>query len=170
MGLSLRIAGIEDESIVDGPGIRFEIFAQGCKHRCVGCHNPETHSFDGGISIDIDEIMNMLDENPLLDGLTFSGGEPFEQARAFANLAKKAKERGLNIITYTGYTYEEILREMNSRDGWQELLDITDILIDGPFDISQKSMLLKFRGSKNQRIIDIKKSREAGDVVLAAEL
>lgn len=170
MGLSLRIAGIEDESIVDGPGIRFVIFAQGCKHRCVGCHNPETHSFDGGISIDIDEIMNMLDENPLLDGLTFSGGEPFEQARAFANLAKKAKERGLNIITYTGYTYEEILREMNSRDGWQELLDITDILIDGPFDISQKSMLLKFRGSKNQRIIDIKKSREAGDVVLAAEL
>lgn len=167
MSLSLRIAGIEDESIVDGPGIRFVIFAQGCRHRCVGCHNPETHSFDGGVTIDIGEIIAMLDENPLLDGLTFSGGEPFEQAKVFAHLAGQARDRGLNIITYTGYTYEEILKDMHSREGWKELLDMTDILIDGPFDISQKSMMLKFRGSKNQRIIDMKKSRETGDVVLA---
>ena len=163
----MRIAGIEDESIVDGPGIRFVVFAQGCNHGCVGCHNPEALPFEGGVEIEIDDILDMLDENPLLDGLTFSGGEPFEQAKAFAALANRAKQKGLNIITYTGYTYEELLRDMDSRVGWKELLDITDILIDGPFDISQKSMLLKFRGSRNQRIIDMKKSRESGEVVLA---
>lgn len=167
MSESLRIAGIEDESIVDGPGIRFVVFAQGCNHRCVGCHNPEALPFEGGVEIEVDDILDMLDENPLLDGLTFSGGEPFEQAKAFATLADRAKQKGFNIITYTGYTYEELLRDMDSRDGWKELLDIIDILIDGPFEISEKSMLLKFRGSRNQRIIDMKKSRESGEVVLA---
>ncbi len=163
----LRIAGIEEESIVDGPGIRFVIFAQGCNHRCRGCHNPQTHPFDGGTLIGIDEIMNKVCKNPLLDGLTFSGGEPFEQASVFAKLAEKAKAQNLNIITYTGYTYEEILEGIPSRDGWKDLLDLTDILVDGRFDIEQKSLLLKFRGSKNQRIIDIKESREKGKLILS---
>lgn len=167
MGSMLRIAGLEKESIVDGPGIRFVVFAQGCNHRCRGCHNPQTHSLHGGTLIDIDEIMVMVSKNPLLDGLTFSGGEPFEQADAFAELAKKAKSNNLNIITYTGYTYEEILATIPSKMGWKELLWQTDILIDGKFDIGQKSMLLKFRGSKNQRAIDVKESQERGNIVLA---
>lgn len=149
----IRIAGIEEESIVDGPGIRLVLFTQGCNHHCIGCHNPETHSFDGGELVDIDSIVNMVKENPLLDGITISGGEPFEQAIECSILAKKVKDLGLNVITYTGYTFEEILCNKRFRD----LLLQTDILIDGKFDISQKSLMLQFRGSANQRIIDVKK-------------
>jgi len=147
----IRIAGIEEESIVDGPGIRLVVFTQGCNH--IGCHNPETHSFYGGKLIDIDNIINMIIENPLLDGITLSGGEPFEQAIECSILAKKVRNMGLNVVTYTGYTFEEILRN----DNFRELLLQTDILIDGKFDISKKSMMLQFRGSTNQRIIDVKK-------------
>ncbi|MBU5257004.1 anaerobic ribonucleoside-triphosphate reductase activating protein [Tissierella praeacuta] len=149
----IRIAGIEEESIVDGPGIRLVVFTQGCNHNCIGCHNPETHSFYGGKLIDIDNIINMIIENPLLDGITLSGGEPFEQAIECSILAKKVRNMGLNVVTYTGYTFEEILRN----DNFRELLLQTDILIDGKFDISKKSMMLQFRGSTNQRIIDVKK-------------
>lgn len=149
----IRIAGIEEESIVDGPGIRLVVFTQGCKHNCIGCHNPETHSFDGGELVDIDHIVEMIKENPLLDGITLSGGEPFEQALECSILARKVKKLGLNVITYTGYTFEEILRSKKFRD----LLLQTDLLIDGKFDISQKSMMLQFRGSTNQRVIDVKK-------------
>lgn len=149
----LRIAGIEEESIVDGPGIRMVIFTQGCNHNCVGCHNPETHSTKGGKLIDINHIVNMIIENPLLDGITFSGGEPFEQALECSILARKVKDLGLNVVTYTGYTFEEIL----GNERFRGLLLQTDILIDGKFDLSQKSLMLQFRGSKNQRIIDVKK-------------
>lgn len=149
----IRIAGIEEESIIDGPGIRLVVFTQGCNHNCVGCHNPGTHSFDGGELIDIDKIINMIKENPLLDGITLSGGEPFEQAIECSILAKKVRELGLSVVTYTGYTFEEILRTRKFRD----LLLQTDVLIDGKFDLSHKSMTLQFRGSTNQRIIDVKK-------------
>ena len=130
----IRIAGIEEESIVDGPGIRFVIFTQGCNHQCIGCHNPETHSFDGGELVDIDSIVNMIKENPLLDGITISGGEPFEQSLECSILAKKVKVLGLSVVTYTGYTFEEILHNKKFRD----LLLQTDLLIDGKFDISEK--------------------------------
>lgn len=149
----IRIAGIEEESIVDGPGIRMVIFAQGCKHNCIGCHNPESHSFNGGELMDVEEIINRIKENPLLDGITLSGGEPFEQAEECGVLAKKVKELGLNVITYTGYTFEEVL----TKEKFTKLLIQTDTLIDGKFDIEQKSLMLKFRGSKNQRVIDVKK-------------
>ena len=149
----LRIAGIEEESIVDGPGIRMVIFTQGCNHNCIGCHNPETHSFDGGKLIDIEDIIDMVKENSLLDGITLSGGDPFEQALECSILARKIKELGLNVVTYSGYTFEEILAKENFR----ELLLQTDILIDGKFDISKKTLMEQFRGSKNQRIIDVKK-------------
>lgn len=151
--MKLRVAGIIEESIVDGPGIRLVVFTQGCKHNCIGCHNPETHSFTGGKLIDIDSIVHMVKSNPLLDGITLSGGEPFEQVKECAILAKKVKELGLSVVTYTGYTFEEILKDRNLR----ELLKYTDILIDGKFDIRKKSLILKFRGSTNQRIIDVKK-------------
>lgn len=149
----IRIAGIEEESIVDGPGIRLVIFTQGCKHNCIDCHNPETHSFQGGDLIDINQIIQMIKENPLLDGITLSGGEPFEQAYECSLLAKKVRGLGLNIVTYSGYTFEELLKA----EKFRSLLLETDLLVDGRFEINKKSTLLPFRGSTNQRIIDVKK-------------
>lgn len=163
----MRIAGIIKESIVDGPGIRMVVFAQGCKHKCPGCHNPETHSFSNGYYIDIDEIVEMVKKDPLLDGITLSGGEPFHQGKVCGILAERIKEMGLNVVTYTGYTFEEIMNEIDINQGWRRLLYATDILIDGRFILEEKSLLLKFRGSKNQRIIDVKKSLENNMLVLA---
>lgn len=153
--VEIRIAGIIEESIVDGPGIRLVVFTQGCNHNCKGCHNPETHAFDGGELIAVDKIIKMIKENPLLDGITFSGGEPFDQAKECSVLAKRVKALGLNIVTYTGYTFEEMLE----REEFRSLLEETDILIDGKFEIDKKTQMLKFRGSENQRIIDLKNSR-----------
>ena len=151
---SIRISGIVEESIVDGPGIRLVVFTQGCKHNCKDCHNRHTHDFDGGYDIVIDDIIDLVKANPLLDGITLSGGDPFEQVLACNNLAIKVKELGLNVITYTGYTFEQIMKNIEHK----ELLLNTDILIDGKFEISNKDLTLPFRGSKNQRIIDVKKS------------
>ena len=151
--IKIRIAGIEEESIVDGPGIRMVVFTQGCKHNCSGCHNPESHSFTGGYLMDIEEILDDIKANPLLDGLTLSGGDPFEQWEACSILAKEVRKLGLNVVTYTGYTFEEILKE----DNFKKLLLETDILIDGKYEIEEKSLLLQFRGSKNQRVIDVKR-------------
>lgn len=162
----LRIAGINKESIVDGPGIRLVVYAQGCKHNCVGCHNPETHSFNGGELISIYEILKLIKENPLLDGVTFSGGEPFEQAEKLAELGEKVKKQGLNIITYTGYTYEEIIDNIDTKQGWKKLLYTTDFLVDGKFYINKKSLELKFRGSSNQRIISVKETLDTGKIVI----
>lgn len=149
----IRVAGIVEESIVDGPGIRLVVFTQGCKHKCKGCHNPESHSFTGGYLMEIEEILQEIKSNPLLDGLTLSGGEPFEQWEACSELAKEVKKLGLNVVTYTGYTFEEILKN----DSFKKLLLQTDTLIDGKFEIDEKSLLLQFRGSKNQRIINVKR-------------
>ncbi|MFZ5989177.1 MAG: anaerobic ribonucleoside-triphosphate reductase activating protein [Bacillota bacterium] len=154
----IRIAGIVKESIVDGPGLRFVVFAQGCRHNCSGCHNPETHSFSGGSFVKIEDLILQIKQNPLLDGITLSGGEPFEQAAGFGELAMGAKKLGYSVMTYTGYTYEYIRENVELIEGWKKLLAWTDILVDGKFDITKKSMLLKFRGSYNQRIIDVKKS------------
>lgn len=167
MDNKLRIAGIVQDSIVDGPGIRLVIFTQGCRHNCPGCHNPHTHSFDGGKLVDIEYIIEQARENPLLDGITLSGGEPFEQANVLSKLAKQAKALGYNIMTYTGYTYEYILSSSSKIDGWAEFLDNIDILVDGRFEIEKKNPLLKFRGSENQRVIDVKKTRLKGEIVLA---
>lgn len=161
----IRIAGIEEESIVDGPGIRFVLFTQGCKHGCIGCHNPESHSFEDGYIVKIEDIIKRIKENPLLDGITLSGGDPFEQALQCSILASKVKELGLSVITYTGYTFEKIVDDFDKRKGFRELLLETDILIDGKFDIKQKSLLLKYKGSKNQRIINVPKSLENNSIV-----
>jgi anaerobic ribonucleoside-triphosphate reductase activating protein len=164
MNKQIRIAGVVKESIVDGPGIRFVVFAQGCRHNCAGCHNPETHDFNRGQWVDIDVIIDEMKKNPLLDGITLSGGEPFEQAEAFGELAEKSKNMGYDVMTYTGYTYETLLG--NKEESWSKLLKRTDILVDGKFQIDQKSLLLKFKGSKNQRIIDVKKSLLLKNTVL----
>lgn len=167
---TLRLAGVLRESIVDGPGIRFTVFAQGCPHHCSGCHNQSTHDFNGGMVTEIANILGEIDKNPLLSGVTFSGGEPFCQAEGFCSLAKEIKKRGLNIVTFSGYTFEELMKlaEKPSPDGEgiRELLDLTDLLIDGRFELAQRDLTLQFRGSKNQRIINMNKTREAGKIVL----
>lgn len=154
----LRIAGIVRESIVDGDGIRFTLFTQGCPHHCVGCHNPDTHDFNGGYEIETHKILDEFKKNPLLSGITFSGGEPFCQAEALSCLAREIKELGKNIWVYSGYTYEELI-DISKKDKYVDsLLHECDVLVDGKFEIEKKSMLLRFRGSKNQRIIDLKSS------------
>ncbi len=161
----LRIAGIVKESVVDGPGIRFVVFSQGCKHNCKGCHNPGTHDLNSGKLVDIEEILNEIKKDPLLLGVTFSGGEPFLQAKPFADLAKKIHKLGLNIITYTGYKFEDLISQMNRENSYEELLNNTDILVDGKFILEEKSLMLKFRGSKNQRVIDVKESLKEKKVI-----
>jgi anaerobic ribonucleoside-triphosphate reductase activating protein len=150
----IRVSGFAKESVVDGPGIRFVIFAQGCKHNCPDCHNPQTHDLTGGEEFTIDEILAMITSNPLLDGVTFSGGEPFLQAKKFAKLAECCKKINLSVVVYTGFYYEEILANSDNHD-WQELLNQTDILIDGPFEREKRTTEFAFRGSTNQRILYI---------------
>ncbi|MDR1270849.1 MAG: anaerobic ribonucleoside-triphosphate reductase activating protein [Planctomycetaceae bacterium] len=151
----IRISGFVNESVVDGPGIRFVIFVQGCQHDCPDCHNPQTHDPQGGEEMAIEEILAMIDSNPLLDGVTFSGGEPFLQAKALAELATCCKNKNLSIVVYTGFYYEEILTNSDNQD-WQELLKQTDILIDGPFEREKKTTELAFCGSSNQRVLHLR--------------
>ena len=164
---TIRIAGVVRESIVDGPGLRFTVFCQGCPHGCKGCHNVATHDFSGGYDCDMQKILDAIDQNPLLDGVTFSGGEPLCQPEAFYKLAVEVKKRNLNIMTYTGYTYEELL-EMGREDHWvADLLSLTDLLVDGRFVEAERDLTLLFRGSRNQRVIDMNLTRERGEVTLA---
>lgn len=157
--MNLRIAGTVNDSIVDGSGFRFTIFTQGCPHHCPGCHNPQTHDFNGGTVVSHEELLQKIKANPLLDGVTFSGGEPFVQAEALAELARAIHALGgLDIVTYTGYTLEQLLDGMEQNPAWRALLEETDILIDGPFLEAQKSYEVRFRGSRNQRYLDAKES------------
>lgn len=162
--MELRIAGTVNDSIVDGPGIRFTVFVQGCPHNCKGCHNPQTHDFNGGTVISTEALLDKIKGNPLLDGVTFSGGEPFCQAEALAHLGREIKKLGLNVVTYTGYTFENLYEE-REQNHWNELLEVTDVLIDGPFILEQKDWEIKFRGSSNQRYIDCQESLKIGKVI-----
>lgn len=164
---TIRLAGVVRESIVDGPGLRFTVFCQGCPHGCEGCHNPATHDFEGGYDCEISKIIAAVDENPLLDGVTFSGGEPMCQPEAFTVLAEELKKRNLNIMVYTGYTYEELLRLAETRPAVGKLLELTDYLVDGRFILAQRDLTLPFRGSTNQRILDMKQTLAAGKPVLS---
>ncbi len=166
---TLRIAGTVNDSIVDGPGIRLAIFTQGCPHRCKGCHNPQTHDFGGGEDITLESLLEKAKGNPLLDGVTYSGGEPFCQAKQLYELGLELKRLGLNIMTYTGYLFEYLIDKASSENYYKELLSVTDWLVDGPFELDKRDILLKFKGSSNQRIIDVKKSL-AEKKVIEAEL
>lgn len=165
--MNIRLAGICEDSIVDGPGFRCTIFVQGCPHHCEGCHNPQTHDFFGGYITSTDEILKSIEENPLLDGVTFSGGEPFCQAKQLAYLGNQIKSLNLNldIIVYTGFTFEYLLKNANQDNGYLELLKVADMLIDGKFEMDKQSYDLVFRGSSNQRFIDCQKSLKAKKVV-----
>lgn len=167
-GASLRLAGIVRESIVDGPGIRFVVFCQGCPHHCPGCHNAVTHDFDGGTDTSVDKILAAIDENPLLQGVTFSGGEPACQAAGFRALAEGLKERNLNMYMYSGYTLEQLTEMAHVDADLARLLSLIDVLIDGPYEESHRDLTLEFRGSSNQRLIDMVASRNAGEPVILA--
>ena len=166
MADSIRMAGIMKESIVDGPGIRFAVFCQGCPHDCPGCHNPETHDFEGGTEVSVERLLEEFDKNPLLAGATFSGGEPMCQPEGFAALGRGIKERGKTITIYSGYTLEQLLRMALKDKNIEELLRMCDLLIDGPFVQSKRDLTLQFRGSANQRLIDMPATWKAGHIVL----
>ena len=158
----LDLSGIVGDSIVDGPGIRTTVFCQGCPHHCPGCHNPETWDFGCGTMVPVEAIVDIVRSNPLCRGVTFSGGEPFAQAEGSAKLARLLKEKGYEVASYSGYTFEELLCGSEAQ---RELLASIDILIDGPFLLAEKSLEVAFRGSRNQRILDIPKSLAAGTAV-----
>ena len=162
MNGTLRIAGIVEESIVDGPGLRYVIFTQGCARHCPGCHNPETQPFEGGRLVSLDWILQDVQKNPITRGVTFSGGEPFAQSEELTVLGRELKQRGYNLTAFSGFTFEEL-----AADGrFRPLLELLDILVDGPFVLAERSLLLRFRGSRNQRVLDVPKSLSAGRAVL----
>ena len=158
----LNLSGIVGDSIVDGPGIRTTIFCQGCPHHCPGCHNPETWDFGCGTDVPVEDLVEIVRRNPLCRGVTFSGGEPFAQAAGFAKLARLLKEKGYEVASYSGYTFEALLEGSEDQ---KELLSSIDILIDGPFVMAERSLEIAFRGSRNQRILDVKKSLAEGKAV-----
>ncbi|MEG1437041.1 MAG: anaerobic ribonucleoside-triphosphate reductase activating protein [Oscillospiraceae bacterium] len=158
MDTNLRLAGVIRESIVDGPGWRLVVFAQGCPHHCEGCQNPQTHDFTGGYDSTVQNILDAVKANKLLAGITLSGGEPFAQAKAMSKLAHEIHKIGLNVMAYSGWTFEQLFNGANNQNYWLDLLNEVDFLVDGKFDIDKKSLSVKFRGSSNQRIIDVKKS------------
>lgn len=159
----LDLSGIVSDSIVDGPGIRTTVFSQGCPHHCEGCHNPETWEFGCGTPVEEETVLNIVRSNPLCKGVTFSGGEPFAQAEGFAKLASLLKAQGYEVASYSGYTFEQLL---SGTPAQKKLLESIDVLIDGPFIQAEKSLELSFRGSRNQRILDVPASLAAGQAVL----
>ena len=159
----IDLAGITGDSIVDGPGIRTTVFCQGCPHHCPGCHNPETWEFGCGTEMPEETILQIVEENPLCHGVTFSGGEPFSQAEGFAKLGRMLKEKGYEVASYSGFTFEEL---MNGTQAQRDLLSTLDVLIDGPFLQEERSLELNFRGSRNQRVINVPESLKAGEAVL----
>ena len=170
--MKFRCAGLTPESIVDGPGYRYTVWTQGCKHHCKGCHNPQTWDMNGGFEADTDEVLAQITENEILDGVTISGGDPFYQAKAMADLARKIhafKGFRLNVIVYTGFTFEELLRDANEENGYMELIRQCDYIIDGPFILEERSLELKFRGSRNQRFIAVKRSLDEGRTVTLSD-
>lgn len=163
--MKMRITGVVTDSIVDGPGLRLAVFFQGCPHHCPGCHNPHTHDFAGGCETDTEGIIDLLRPPNLMAGITLTGGEPFCQPEAFLRLAYGAKRLGKNVWAYSGYTYEQLL----AKEETTEILRCCDVLVDGPYIQEQRSLELAYRGSRNQRIIDVPASLAAGEVVLWKE-
>ena len=160
---SIKISGITPESIVDGEGIRYVIFTQGCPHHCPGCHNPSTHSFDGGRIVTIQEILTDIEKNKnYIDGITLSGGEPFCQIGQCSVIAEQAQKMGLTVWCYTGFIFEDLY----GRTDAIKLLQHIDVLVDGPFILEERSLDLNFKGSSNQRIIDIQESFRKGVTTL----
>ena len=165
--MKIRLASeLQSDSIVDGEGIRTVIWTQGCPHHCKGCHNPGTFSFAGGFEVDTKEIIEQISKLELQDGITFSGGDPFVQPKACAEIAEAAKNMGYTTWSFTGYTFEELLENSKENPDIMEFLKNLDVLIDGRFELEEKSLDIYYRGSRNQRIIDVPKSLKENKVVL----
>ena len=165
--MEIRLAAdLQSDSIVDGSGIRTVIWTQGCPHNCFGCHNPSTHDFSGGALVDVDYIKSEIDNLVYQDGITFSGGDPMCQSAACYEIAKYAIELGLNIWCYTGYTFEQLLEMGKKKKSIMDFLSVIDVLVDGKFMMEFRSLDCKYRGSTNQRLIDVKKSLSSGTVCL----
>ena len=161
--MKIRIYGTVEDSIVDGPGIRYAVFTQGCPHHCPGCHNPESPDFSGGREVETETSIAAIRANPLLDGVTLSGGDPLCQPEACREIAEAARAAHLNVWCYTGWTWEALQQEADEQK--LALLRAVDVLVDGPFVEAQRSLELKFCGSRNQRLIDVQKTLAAGEVV-----
>ncbi|MDD2180767.1 MAG: anaerobic ribonucleoside-triphosphate reductase activating protein [Bacilli bacterium] len=165
--MTVRLARpIQRDSIVDGEGLRTVIWTQGCAHKCFGCHNPSTHSFKEGFLQDIEELKEQIKNSHNQDGITLSGGDPFFQLDASLEISSFSQSIGLNVWAYTGYTFEQLMLLSKKNDKILKLLQNIDVLVDGRFDLSKKSLDWKFRGSKNQRIIDVKKSLRQNKAVI----
>jgi len=168
--MKIRLASdIQSDSIVDGTGIRAVIWTQGCSHNCPGCHNPGTHDFKGGFEVNVEEVKEEISKLEFQDGITFSGGDPFFQPAACAKIANYVHSLGMDVWCYTGFLFEDLLKSSVKKKAIMDFLTNIDILVDGPFIVSKRSYSAKFRGSSNQRIIDVKRSLEEGTVVLALQ-
>ncbi len=164
--MRFKLAGMVKESIADGPGIRMAVFFQGCSHHCGGCHNPDTHNANGGQWEETETVLAELAKRPQLRGLTLSGGEPLEQSEAAAALAAGAVSLGKDVVLYSGYTWEGIQGMAMEQQAVRNLLEHVWLLVDGPFVEAEKSLFLKFRGSANQRLIDVAQTLKKGNIVL----
>lgn len=164
--MKIRLASdLQSDSIVDGPGLRTVIWTQGCSHNCPGCHNPLTHDFNGGFLVDTSVVIEELDKLEGQDGITLSGGDPLFQKKACLEICKFVRKKGLNVWCFTGFIFEDLLKDKDAL----ELLKYIDVLVDGKFVLAERSLNLYYKGSRNQRIIDVKKSLDIDEVVLVPE-
>lgn len=162
-------ADLQSDSIVDGPGLRTVLWTQGCSHRCKGCQNPQTWSHKGGALVPLTEVYKAIDELEYQTGFTFSGGDPMYQVEACNKIAEYVKNKGMDIWVYTGFTYEEVLLLARKNNAYMDFLKKIDVLVDGRFILEQRDLSLLFRGSRNQRLIDVPKTLESGKVTLLNE-
>lgn len=163
-------ADLQVDSIVDGPGLRAVLWTQGCGHHCEGCQNPQTWDFDGGGLVPISMVKEAIDELVYQTGLTISGGDPMFQPNACYEIAKYAKEKGLNIWVYTGFTFEEIMNMAKTKPIYLKLLEVIDVLVDGRFVLKERDLSILFRGSRNQRLIDVPKTLKSDKIILFDEV
>ncbi len=158
---ALRVLRIVEGTSVDGPGLRTAIYLAGCFHHCPGCHNPQSWDFAGGEPRTLDELMSVIARNEA--PVTLSGGDPLQQPRGMRALVHRIKrELGYNVWSFTGYTWEEIMSNHRLRQAVEEL----DVLVDGPFELDKRDTSLLFRGSSNQRLVDVQQSLATGTVAL----
>ncbi len=156
----MKILRIVEGTSVDGPGLRTAIYFAGCSHHCPGCHNPQSWDAEAGQEMTLDQIMAVVDENGF--GVTLTGGDPLYDVAGMLPVAAAVKERGLNLWCYTGYTFEQILADKSL----SRILGYADVIVDGRFEEPLRDIKLRFRGSSNQRMVDVKKSLESGYVIL----
>ena len=161
---SVSIAGVKKHTTVNGPGVRYTVFMQGCEHGCKGCHNPETHDLGGGEEVSVKELIDDILATKYIDGVTLSGGDPLLQAEQCRDIVEALKSNGLDIWLYSGFTFDEVAAG-KAGEAAREVLDFIDVMVDGRFIESLKSEEHIWRGSSNQRLIDVRKSLDAGEII-----